>query len=97
MKIKTKSGFVCDVNPEKAKDWRFCRALAKCDSDDESEIIQGLSFVLPFFMGKEGEEKLIQHVTNKDGIAPVTEMIKEFKNILTKMGEEIKKSQPSQE
>lgn len=96
MKIKTKSGFVCDVNPERAKDWRFCKALAKCDSEDESEIIQGLSFVLPFFMGKEGEEKLIKHVTNEDGIAPVTEMIKEFKNILEKMGDEIKKSQSSQ-
>lgn len=96
MKIKTKSGFVCDVNPERAKDWRFCKALAKCDSNDESEIIQGLSFILPFMMGEDGEEKLIKHVTNEDGIAPVPEMIKEFKNILQKMGEELKKSAPSQ-
>lgn len=97
MKIKTKSGFVCDVNPERAKDWRFCKALAKCDSEDESSIIQGITFVVPFLLGENGEKKLMEHVTNKDGIAPVPEIIKEFKNILEKMGEETKKLQSSQE
>ena len=97
MKIKTKSGFVCDVNPERAKDWRFCKALAKCDSEDESSIIQGITFVVPFLLGEDGEKKLMEHVTNEDGIAPVPEIIKEFKNILEKMGEETKKLQSSQE
>ncbi len=97
MKIKTKSGFVCDVNPERAKDWRFCKALAKCDSEDESSIIQGITFVVPFLLGEDGEKKLMEHVTNDDGIAPVPEIIKEFKNILEKMGEETKKLQSSQE
>lgn len=97
MKVKTKSGFVCDVNAEKAKDWRFCKALAKCDSEDESDIIKGITFVVPFLLGEKGESSLMDHVTNKDGIAPVTDIIKEFKEILEQIGEETKKLQPSQE
>lgn len=97
MKITTKSGFVCNVNEDRAKDWRFCKALAKCDSEDESQIIQGITYVVPFLLGKEGEEKLIEHVTNKDGIAPVDQILSEFKEILQLMGEETKKSQSSRD
>ena len=55
MKIKTKSGFVCDVNPDLAKDWRFCKGLAKLDSGDESQVIQGITFLVPFLLGDDGE------------------------------------------
>lgn len=96
MKIKTKSGFVCDVDPERAKDWRFCKALAQCDSEDESTMIKGITFVVPFLLGDEGEQKLIEHLSNEKKIAPVDKVISEFKNILEKMGEETKKLQSSQ-
>lgn len=97
MDIKTKSGFKCKVNEKKMKDWRFVKALAKCDSDDESSVIEGLSFVVPFLLGEEGEDKLLNHVMDEDGVASTTEIIREFKEILTLMGSEIKKSQSSQE
>lgn len=95
MKITTKSGFVCNVNKDRAKDWRFCKALAKCDSEDESQVIQGITFVVPFLLGEDGEERLIKHVTNKEGVAPVDVMLLEFKEILQAMGDEVKKSQSS--
>ena len=47
MKIQTKSGFVCEVDEAKVTDWRFCKALAKCDSGDESAMIQGVTYVVP--------------------------------------------------
>ena len=93
MKIKTKSGFVCEVNPDIVKDWRFCKALAKCDSGDESSVIQGITFAVPFLLGEAGERKLIEHVTDENGIAPVKEISTEFKEIITLMGKEVKKSQ----
>ena len=97
MEIKTKSGFVCEVNENKAKDWRFCKNLAKCDMDDESSVIQGISFVVPFLLGKDGEEALINHVIDEEGIASTQRILEEFKEIMNLMSESIKKSQSSQE
>ena len=97
IKVRTKSGFVCEVDPERAKDWRFCKALAKCDSQDESELIQGMTFVVSFLLGKD-EDKLIEHISkSNNGLAPVDKIIEEFKEILVEMGKEVKKSQSSQE
>lgn len=97
MDVKTKSGFKCKVNENKVKDWRFVKALAKCDSGIEATVIEGLSFVVPFLLGEEGEEALLNHVMDDEGVASSTEIIKEFKEILTLVGSEIKKSQSSQE
>ena len=97
MDVKTKSGFKCKVNEKKMKDWRFVKALAKCDSGEEASVIEGLSFVVPFLLGEEGEEKLLNHVMDEDGVASSTKIIKEFKEILSLVGSEIKKSQSSQE
>lgn len=96
MKIKTKSGFACEINENKMKDWRFVKALAKCDSKDESKQLEGITFVIPFLFGEKGEEKLIEHVS-KDGIASTEDIIAEFKEVLTLAGNEVKKSQSSQE
>lgn len=97
MKVKTTSGFKCNVNENKVKDWRFVKALAKCDSKNDSQILEGLSFVVPFLLGEDGEEALIQHVADKDGIASADLIIGELREILVLAGEELKKSQSSQE
>ena len=97
MKIKTKSGFTCEVNEEKVKDWRFCKSLAKCDSGDESAMLQGITFVVPFLLGEDGEEALLKHITNKEGLAPTEKIIEEFKDIMNQLGEASKKSQSSQD
>lgn len=97
MEVKTKSGFKCKVNEKKIKDWRFVKALSKCDSGVETVVIEGLSFVVPFLLGEDGEEALLNHVMDEAGVASFTDIIKEFKEILTLVGSEIKKSQSSQE
>lgn len=97
MIVKTKSGFTWDVNEEKIKDWRFCKSLAKCDSNDESTIIQGITFVVPFLMGEDGEEALAEHVKDKQGIIPTEKIVSEFKEIITQLGAEAKKSKSSQD
>lgn len=97
MKIKTKSGFSCEVNPNKIKDWRFIKALAKCDSKDESVQLEGITFVIPFLFGDEGEAKLIKHLEDDNGIASTDKMIATFREVVTMLGKEVKKSQSSQE
>lgn len=97
MNIKTSSGFKCKVNEKKAKDWRFVKALAKCDSNDESSVLEGLAFVVPFLLGEDGELALEKFVEDKEGIVSSDVVIKEFKEILKLIGSEIKKSQSSQE
>ena len=92
MKIETSSGFKCEVNENKARDWRFTKALAKWDSADGSKILEGVTEVVPFLLGEEGEKKLIQHVTDADGIADTAKILEEFKEIMTLLGDKAKKS-----
>lgn len=97
MEIHTMSGFVCDVNEKRAKDWRFARALADWDSGDESRAVKGVTAAIPLLLGKDGEEKLMEHIADEDGIIDSEKMISEFKEIIVLMGAEVKKSQPSPE
>jgi len=96
MEIHTMSGFVCNVNEKKAKDWRFIKAMADWDSGDESRALKGVTVALPLLLGKEEEQKLMEHITDEDGIADSERMMAEFKEIILLMGEETKKSQASQ-
>lgn len=95
MKIQTKSGFVCNIDEDKVKDWRFARALAKCDA--ETTAIQGMSMAVTFLLGDSGESALMDHVKEESGAIPTEKVISEFKEILELAGAEIKKSQSSQE
>lgn len=97
MEVKTKSGFVCNINEKRCKDWRFVKLLAKMDSEDESEQLCGTTGAVSFLFGKEGEEALMKHVTDKDGNVDGGLLLAEFREVLQLAGAEIKKSQSSQE
>lgn len=92
MKVKTSSGFKYEINENKLKDWDFAKAIAKCDSGDESKIIEGMTFVVPFMLGDDGEKALMDHVRDKEGIAATTDILREIKEIIKLVGEEVKKS-----
>lgn len=94
IQVKTKSGFVIDVDENRAKDWRFTQALAKWERDETALV--GMSFCLSFLLGDEGEASLMKHVTEKDGSIPTEKMISEFREILELLGSEVKKSESSQ-
>ena len=95
MKIKTKSGFVCDINENKVKDWRYVEALAQWNSKSEVEAMTGMNTCISFLLG-EDKERLKAHVTDKDGNIPAEALIDEFREIQELMTEEIKKSKSSQ-
>lgn len=86
MEIKTKSGFVCDVNTKKIKDWRFIKLVGKADTDNEIEGMKASTEILSFLLSKKDEERLYKHV-EKDGVAAYEDVLLEIKDILKFCGE----------
>lgn len=95
-KIKTKEGFSCEVNEDKVKDWRFVKGLADCASKNENQVLKGVTFVVPFLLGEDGEEKLMDFLTEKEGFPKTDSIITVFKEIMEQLSEETKKSKSSQ-
>jgi hypothetical protein len=52
---------------------------------------------LPFLLGEDGENALMEHVKEKDGSIPAEKMINEFREILDLLGAKVKKLASSQE
>ena len=63
MKIKTKSGFVCEIDENRADDWDFCDYLLMCDS--QATMVQGIKKAVPFLLGEKNENALKEHVKEK--------------------------------
>ena len=90
VKIQTMSGFVCNVDERKAKTWDFLEALVDCEAEDESTQLMGMRKIVPYLLGKEDFDKLKKHV-EKDGLVDIEDIMSEFKEILSKIGEQTKK------
>lgn len=97
IKVKTKSGFTCNVDENKLKDWRYIRAAASATKKSGADAIVEVAFMVNFLLGDEDEERLINHVIEKEGVADSVIVQQEFEEITTLMGEELKKSTPSPE
>ena len=95
MKIKTKSGFECNVNERRLKDWRYVKAAAKLSSNNESEIVEALTFAVPFLLGEDGEAELMKHVEDEEGVVDSEKMVAEYIEVTQIAGEKVKKSQSS--
>ena len=96
VKVQTKSGFVWNVDEKKAADWDFVNALVDCEDDDNSKRVKASRDVIIFLLGKDGAAALADHVKDKHGIKSIALMLTEFREILTMLGEESKKSDSSQ-
>jgi hypothetical protein len=95
MKIKTKSGFECNINERRLTDWRYIKAAAKMNEGNESEIAVQLAFAVPFLLEEEGEKALMEFIEDKNGIIDSNRLIAEFIEITQIAGEKVKKSQSS--
>ena len=96
MKIQTKSGFVCDVNEKIVADWDFLDVLCDAESENESTRVIASRNAVKMLLGKEGAAALAEHVKGKDGIKSSAKVFEEFKEIMTLLGEDSKKSESSQ-
>ena len=95
VKVQTKSGFVCKIDEERVKDWRFVKALAQCDAQET--MVKGLTFVVPFLLGPDGESALMEHIKDENGYYPTDRIMIEVRELLdqTKIKIETKKSSSS--
>ena len=98
MKIKTKSGFECNINERRLKDWRYIKAAANMNKavkeQNEGEIATALAFSVPFLRGEDGEAALMAHIED-DGVVDSERLVAEYIEITQIAGEKIKKSQSS--
>ena len=94
MKIKTQSGFECNINERRLKDWRYVKAAAKINSGNEEEVLNAVTFAVPFLLGEDGDEALTKYV-EVDGVSDTERVLAEFIEITKAAGEKIKKSQSS--
>lgn len=83
-KIKTSSGFKCEVNEEIIKDWRFVKALAQMSGSDEMDVVAGATKTVTLLLGEKGEQELCRHV-EKDGVASVVDIMAEVKEIMSQI------------
>lgn len=96
MKIQTKSGFVCEVNENLVADWDFLDLLCDSESDNESTRIRASRDAVKFLLGKDGAAALADHVKDEKGVKSSARVFEEFKEIMTLLGENSKKSESSQ-
>lgn len=95
-KVQTKSGFVWEVNEKIVADWDFVDMLCDTESEDETVKIVASRNAIKMLLGKDGAAALAEHVKDKDGIKNSAKVFAEFKEIMRQLGENSKKSQPSQ-
>ena len=96
MKVKTKSGFVCEVNEKIVADWDFVMLLRKSESEDVTTRLVASIDAVQMLLGDDGAAALAEHVKDENGIKNSAKVFEEFKEIMTLLGEQSKKSQSSQ-
>ncbi len=95
-KIQTKSGFAWNVDERMVADWDFLDRLCDSESDDKTLALKASRDCVKILLGTDGAAALAEHVKDKDGIKSSAKVFEEFKEIMTLLGENSKKSQPSQ-
>ena len=96
MKVQTKSGFVCEVNEKIVADWDFLDVLCDTEDEDKTVALKASRKAVNLLLGKEGAAALAEHVKDENGIKSSARVFEEFKEIMNMLGENSKKSQPSQ-
>jgi len=92
MKIKTKSGFECDIPGGIHGDFRFIRARQALRSGDPDEANQAvLDMVSIVFCDKKEEDRFLLHLADEAGRIPVDDVFREIGEILTQASEADKK------
>ncbi len=96
MKITTKSGFKCNVKENDLKSWDYVTLSARLAKEtDEMKVIVMLDDLITLVLGDQ-KNAFLAHIAEVNGVADTTTVIAEFKFITEMMGEQLKKSMPSQ-
>lgn len=92
MKVRTGSGFECEIPSGITQDFRFIKARQALKSDDPDVSNQAmLDMVSIVFCNEEEENRFLLHLADKDGRIPVSDVFGEIGEILAQAGEKNKK------
>lgn len=104
MRIKTKSGFKCEINERKLIDRRFIELYAGLlkanEKKDEKKLALLSSEISNFLLDENIRDALGKHIEDKDGIQDISVYNSEVFEILSELQNSdstIKKSLPSQD
>lgn len=98
MKIKTKSGFTCEINEKKVGSWNAIEmytGISKAAEELQYDKVMNLTAELyKFMLGDDGYKALCEHLKDDDGIVDAATITKEFNEIMNLAN--LKKSKSSQ-
>lgn len=86
MQITTKSGFVCDVDPDVINNMELIDALAELQGGNKLAYPTVCLLVL----GKETRAKLYDHLRNEAGRVPMQDVDRELTEIMEALGKPAK-------
>lgn len=88
MKVRTGSGFECEIPSGIAQDFRFIKARQALKSEDPDVSNQAaLDMVSIVFCNEEEENKFLLHLADEDGRIPIADVFREIGEILAQAGE----------
>lgn len=91
MKIKTKSGFTCNISDHLMNDYRFLKAHRALSSTDAKKSVQAVvDLVSIVFNDETEEERFLQHLADEEGRVPTEKVYQELGEILVAAGEKNK-------
>lgn len=78
LKGKTPSGFEYEISDENLNNFELLEAMAEIE-DDPLQVPR----VIRLLLGKEGKNRLMDHLRKEDGTVPTDDVANELKEILT--------------
>lgn len=92
MKIKTSSGFECDIPKGLSKDFRFLRARMDLRSPDAEKANQAALDLVPIvFCNEAEEERFLLHLADKHGRVLLEDVFREIGEIMVQAREKDQK------
>lgn len=92
MKIKTSSGFECDIPKGLSSDYRFLKARMGLKSSDPDTANQSALDLVPLvFCNEAEEERFLLHLADKNGRVMLADVFREIGEILAQAREKDQK------
>lgn len=85
VKIKTESGFECEVNENSMQDWRFIHAMRDMSQKDPLVKMQGVYNMILLIIGEDGERRLMDHVADDTGFVDAIKIAAEVNELVGKL------------
>ena len=96
MKIKTSSGFECEIPSGLSNDYRFLRARMDLRSSDPEKANKAAMDLVPLvFCDEKEEERFLRHLADKNGRAMLADVYREIGEILAQAREQDAKTKNS--